>query len=78
MSSEIHDIMKILKDKLESRIRYNLFGSKVNSNVKHIDSGNKVKFIKGATTVYSRATDYFKKWRNFEASPFQNFTFILI
>jgi hypothetical protein len=41
MSSEIQDIMYILKDKLESRLRDNFFGIKVNSSLKYLDSVNK-------------------------------------
>jgi hypothetical protein len=76
MSSEIHDIMHTLKEKTKSRLRDNFFGSKANSSLKYLDLGNKEKFILEATTVYSRATDHLKKWYNFEASPFQNFTVI--
>jgi hypothetical protein len=76
MSAEIHNIMYTLKYKLESRLRDNFFGSKVNSSLKYLDLGNKGKFIKEATMVYSRATDYLKKWYNFKASPFQYFTVI--
>jgi hypothetical protein len=65
MSSEIYDIMYTLTDKLESRLRDNSFGSKVNSSLKYLDLRNKEKLIKEATTVYSRAIDYLKKWYNF-------------
>jgi hypothetical protein len=68
--------MHTLKDKLESRLRDNFFGSKVNSSSIYLDLGNKGKFIEEATTVYSRAVDYLKNWYNFEASPFQYFSVI--
>jgi hypothetical protein len=62
MSYEVHDIMYTLKDKLGSELRDNFSGSKVNSSLKYLDSGNKKKFFKEATTVYSRAINYLKKW----------------
>jgi hypothetical protein len=67
-----------LKDKFESRLRDNFSGRKVNSSLKYLDSGKKRKFIKEATTVYSRAIGYLKKWYNLEASPFQYFSVITV
>ena len=75
-SSELHDIMLSLKNKLENRLEDQFFSSKVNTSLDFLTTYEKQKIVTEAKKVYRKAIDYLVKFYNFENSPFKYFSVI--
>jgi hypothetical protein len=73
-STNLYDIMSELKTKLENRIKYNFFGSFLNTQLKQITKNEKEKFEKVSKNSYERALIYLNKWFDFENSIFKKFS----
>lgn len=62
---ELHDVMKNLKDKLESRIKDNFFGAKARGYIKNFSPAEQKKFTAEAIDCYKRTLAYIQKYYNF-------------
>lgn len=70
-SSELHEVMVDLKNKLEVRIKDHFFGSQARNLLKTLKATQQKKFIEEATNVYKRALEYIEKYYKFETNPFK-------
>lgn len=61
---ELDEIMRSLKEKLETRIKDKFFGSTVHSALKYIIK--KDEFINEAIEVYKRTLNYLEKWYDYD------------
>lgn len=72
-STDLHDIMKDLKDKITSRLTNKFYGSKVKDSLKYLSKSQGTKLILEADKVYNRTLTYLNKFYDYETSPFALF-----
>ena len=73
-ASNLFDLMFKLKTQLENRLKYEFFGSIVNTNIKEFDEGVREDFTENAKIAYQRAIDYLNRNFDFNNSPFKLFS----